>query len=143
MVGRIVRSADFERVLRTPPRTRGPHFALHHLAASPSRSGPGLSTDVDAAGAAPVDDLPSQVWLGAVVPKRHARRAVTRNLVKRAIREAATASATALPRGLWIVRLRERIDVARYVSAASAPLREAVRLELADLFGRVGRACSA
>ena len=33
MVGRIVRAADFERVLQRPARSRSVHFAIHHLPA--------------------------------------------------------------------------------------------------------------
>src|SRR5204862_3023327 len=89
VIGRIVRSADFERVLSAPTRARSAHFAVHHLHGAPSlartRVIPALSTELST-GLAPapsalVDDR--QVWLGAVVPKRHARRAVTRTLLKR------------------------------------------------------------
>ena len=46
------------------------------------------------------------LWLGCVVPKRHARRAVTRSLLKRQIRGAFDRHAAALAGGLWLVRLR-------------------------------------
>lgn len=72
-------------------------------------------------------------WLGAVVPKRHARRAVTRSLIKRQIRSVVGAHASRLAAGLWIVRLRAAFDRAHYVSAASDELRCAARRELDDL----------
>ena len=31
ILGRLVRSVDFERVLRQRSRAQGAHFALHHL----------------------------------------------------------------------------------------------------------------
>jgi hypothetical protein len=40
-----------------------------------------------------------------MVPKRQARRAVTRNLVKRQMRESFRRHAAALPMGLWLLRL--------------------------------------
>jgi ribonuclease P protein component len=79
------------------------------------------------------------LWLGAVVPKRHARRAVTRTLLKRSIRQAVAARADALPAGLWVVRLRAGFDRTLYPSAASEALREAARTELRALFERAAR----
>lgn len=73
--------------------------------------------------------------LGAVVPKRHARRAVTRTLLKRQIRAAAARSvATGGPAGMWIVRLRAPFDRTRFVAAASDALRRAARAELDAAF---------
>ena len=85
--------------------------------------------------------------LGAVVPRRHARRAVTRTLLKHQIRAAAAHSfATGTP-GVWIVRLRAPFDRARFPSAASEALRRAVRGELDSAFdsaaARVHRATGA
>ena len=73
------------------------------------------------------------VWLGAVVPKRHARRAVTRSLIKRQIYAAARRHHDRLAPGLWIVRLRAPFDPARFTSAASLALRREARSELDTL----------
>src|SRR5471032_342731 len=35
LLGRIVRPADYVRVLATPMRLRSPHFAVHHLVGRP------------------------------------------------------------------------------------------------------------
>lgn len=69
-------------------------------------------------------------WLGCVVPKRHARRAVTRNLIKRQVYAAAGRVESALPGGMWLVRLRQPFAVTQYPSAASDALRAVVRQEL-------------
>jgi ribonuclease P protein component len=139
---RIVRSVDFERVLRVRSRAVTSHFAIHHLAGgpAPSRPRPGkLSTILDNSGARPVDDLPSddlsdaRSWVGAVVPKRHARRAVTRSLLKRQIYAAAERHRDRLAPGLWIVRLRSPFDRARFPSAASETLRRGAHDELEAL----------
>ncbi|MBV8124315.1 MAG: ribonuclease P protein component [Burkholderiaceae bacterium] len=110
-MGRIQRSADFERVLGAPGRARSPHFVAHHLGSAPSRlqwkkstarvelsTGPAPDSRmlVDESlpagtGAVPVmraEMLADGCWLGTVVPKRHARRSVTRSLLKRQIRAA-------------------------------------------------------
>lgn len=80
--------------------------------------------------------MPAKIWLGYVVPKRHARRAVTRNLLRREIRAAVAARWATLPGGLWVVRLHAGFDRSRFPSAASEPLRQAARLELACLVDR-------
>lgn len=97
-----------------------------------------------------MDQSPERWWLGLVVPKRHARRAVTRNLLKRQMRAvmagavADTAAdarcAAGLPRGLWVLRLKAPFDKAVFRSAASGALREAVRAELGWLLDRAAQA---
>ena len=145
VIGRIVRSADFERVLRAPTRARSFHFAVHHLADRPSRPAkaalvPELSTAGAPDGGVSVDDFlqtvqdvpagPSpRLWFGAVVPKRHARRSVPRSLLKRQMR-AAVARQGLLDAGLWVVRLRAPFAREQFVSAASSALGSAARLEL-------------
>ena len=146
-LARLVKSADFERVLGARRRAATAHFAVHHLAARPAPaasacSGPAagkLSTISDPGSALPVDDSsagdPSaaDAWIGAVVPKRHARRAVTRSLIKRQIYAAADRHRDRLGPGLWIVRLRSPFDRSRFVSAASSALRDDARRELESL----------
>ena len=187
LLGRIVRPADYVRVLATPMRLRSPHFAVHHLVGRPLplrrpsggaavESGSGTAPVVGAdAGHAPVtaslstelstghpetsgadvDDSQDQClqalvetptpagglerWLGLVVPKRHARRAVTRTLVKRQIRHIAAACAPQLEPGLWVVRQRQPFDVKQFPSAASDALKQAARAELRALFERAVR----
>lgn len=151
-MARLVRSADFERVLGLRSRARTPHFAVHHLPApAAGRSVPAaelgrgkLSTELEECTEWPVDDSSFEFpkRLGVVVPKRHARRAVTRSLLRRQIYAAGGRHADALARGLWIVRLRAPFDRDRFVSAASSVLRELARAELDDLFRAVSRRAS-
>jgi ribonuclease P protein component len=148
MLGRMQRSADFERVLATPPRARSAHFAAHHVAQAPGRPRCGagrpltteLSTGDQKACTQPVDELtsiaPEHCWFGAVVPKRHARKAATRNLLRRQIRAAMDRHHAGLPLGLWLVRLRAPFDARRYPSAASVALGAAARNELDALLTR-------
>ncbi len=152
--GRIQRAADFERLLGQPSRARSSWFAVHHLRSLPSRPVPprhslptGLSTDSSPV-AAPLVDEPAQPavaptvdghWLGLVVPKRLAKRAVTRNLVKRLVRATLLEQLRAgapLPPGLWAVRLRAPIDRQQFPSASSDALRARLREELATLWRR-------
>lgn len=130
--GRIRRSAEFEQVLRVAPRARSRHFVLHHLAPEPGAVG--LSTGEMLVVAPPVDESPAPACLGVVLPKRHARRSVTRNAMRRLIREVAGGAEPPLSRGLWVVRLRTPIDRTRFVSATSDVLINLLRDELTGLF---------
>lgn len=87
-----------------------------------------------------VDDRPSKAvngrWLGLVVPKRHAKRAVTRTLIKRQMRAVMQAQASQLSSGLWVLRLRAPFDRQAFISAASERLRRVVHDELTLLVQR-------
>jgi ribonuclease P protein component len=71
------------------------------------------------------------------VPKRHARRSVTRNLLKRQMREMVSREGERLPPGMWVLRLKAPFDKQQFPSAASAPLRALARSELTTLLHRV------
>lgn len=87
---------------------------------------------------APVDETPSCCprggRLGLVLPKRLARRAVTRTLMKRQSRALHHQFAAELPAGDWVLRLRAPFDVKRFPSATSPALKQVVRQELQALF---------
>ena len=143
-VARLVNKADFELLLASRWRGRSAHFALHYVCASPSvperprkpsRAGD-LSTTTAPTVNTPVDNSPPLVWFGCVVPKRHARRAVTRSLLKRQIRGAFQRHGSALAGGLWLVRLRSSFAAEQFVSAASPALAVAARDELDGLLAQ-------
>ncbi len=77
------------------------------------------------------------VWLGAMVPKRWAKRAVTRNAIKRQIYSVSSEVEFDLPGAAHVVRLRAVFDRKHFVSASSDPLKAQVRDELVRLFGLV------
>jgi len=79
-------------------------------------------------------ESPRHWWLGLVVPKRHARRAVTRSLLKHHMRAQADLHQSRLPRGQWVLRLRAPFDQRLFPSAASPALQLAARAELAQIF---------
>jgi ribonuclease P protein component len=136
LIGRLVRSVDFEQVLRSPPRARSAHFAVHHANRVPSLPARKLSTAQSNQEDSPVDESPARasgVWLGTVVPKRHARRSVTRNLLKRQMRAAVAGQQAGLLPGLWVIRLRAPFERTEFRSAASSALRRAVAGELSQL----------
>lgn len=71
-----------------------------------------------------------------VVPKRHARRATTRNLLRRQMRGALTSRHAQLAHGMWLLRLRAPFDRQTFKAAASPALRVAIRSELEGLLMR-------
>ena len=128
----IEHRAQFQWVMAGPPVVKTAHFALH-MAAAPAPVGPMAQTGAPPrplfAGAGP--------WVGVVIPKRWAKRAVTRNLMKRQIYALAQERQQALPRAALVVRLRSGFDRQQFISAASDALKIAVRTELQQLYGRL------
>ena len=115
--------------------SRSAHFVLHRLsldAAAPAAANP----------TGPESERPQalfavrDVWLGALVPKRWAKRAVTRNAIKRQIYNVSSDFESRLPAAAHVVRLRAGFDRTQFISATSALLKQAVRAELQQLFAR-------
>jgi ribonuclease P protein component len=125
-------------LLGLPPSAKTPHFSLHM--ARPDPLVKDLPTEFAPQGTRIVDNnaSPNRQELLLVVPKRHARRAVTRNLLRRQMREAARRHGSACPSGPMLLRLRQGFGKL-YPSAASTALRLAAREELERLFAQVGR----
>lgn len=150
---RLKRKADFELALGRGAAgvlAKSPHFVVHF---SPVLAPPQgrLSTGTRPQGSLPVDDTPSglslpspaTVRVGTVLPKRFARRAVTRNLLDRQIHAAAARALPQLSGGAWVLRLRGPIDRAEFRSAASDALRHAARAELDALLAQAARRLAA
>jgi ribonuclease P protein component len=123
---RLKTRAQFQAVLAGATVARTAHFALHRCALDLASSAQPLFASDD-------------VWLGAMVPKRWARRAVTRNAIKRQIYAVSAAPGVALPRAAHVVRLRAGFDRKEFVSATSDKLKAAVRAELQQLLARAAR----
>ena len=133
---RLKTRPQFQAALACGIVARTPHFALHR---APLDTVP---AEGEAPGGAPsrrpramfgVQD----VWMGAMVPKRWARRAVTRNTIKRQIYQVSAALGERLPDAVHVVRLRAAFDRGQFISATSEVLKRAVRVELEQLFARV------
>ena len=74
--------------------------------------------------------------MGALIPKRWAKRAVTRNAIKRQIYTVSQDFEAQLPVAAHVVRLRAAFDRKQFTSASSDALKRAVRGELQQLFAR-------
>lgn len=92
---------------------------------------------------APVDEAakhrPLGGRLGLVLPKRLAKRSVTRTLMKRQSRAIHRQFATELPAGDWVLRLCAPFETTQFPSATSPALKRLVRQELLGLFAQVCR----
>lgn len=77
----------------------------------------------------PVLDL----WMGAMVPKRWAKRAVTRNAIKRQIYTVSAVFSPQHRQAAFVVRLRRDFSRKVYLSASSDQLKQVVRTELLSL----------
>jgi ribonuclease P protein component len=131
-VQRLKTREQFQAVMAGSTVSRTAHFALHRsglLSPAPDTTGPGSERPS-------VLFVLREPWIGALVPKRWAKRAVTRNTIKRQIYTVSQDFETQLPLAAHVVRLRAGFDRARFVSASSDALKRAVRGELQELFSR-------
>jgi ribonuclease P protein component len=133
-VQRLKTRAQFEAAMAGGTVSRTPHFVLHRAAFDAS-----TSTGPEPSKSQALFVVQNEPWIGAVVPKRHAKRAVTRNGIKRQIYAVSAAFEARLPAAAHVVRLR--MDFARkdFPSAWSEPLKASVRGELLQLFEKVAR----
>ncbi|WP_398501515.1 ribonuclease P protein component [Variovorax sp.] len=122
---RLKTRAQFQAVLAGATVARTAHFALHRCALDSESSAQLFASD--------------DVWLGAMVPKRWARRAVTRNAIKRQIYSVSALPHAGLPRAAHVVRLKAAFDRKEFVSASSERLKRVVRAELELLLERAAR----
>lgn len=123
---RLKTKAQFQAVMAGPPVAKTPHFALH-MAALTAMHGEVLLFPV------------ADAWLGALVPKRWARRAVTRNTIRRQIYETSRSWTGPLPQAAMVVRLRAEFSRKQFISATSDALKLAVRTELQALMRKLDR----
>jgi ribonuclease P protein component len=130
-VQRLKTRAQYEAAMAGGTVSRTPHFVLHRAplaAPSPSPQSPALFA---------IQDEP---WVGAVVPKRWAKRAVTRNGIRRQIYSVSASFASRLPAAAHVVRLRMDFARAEFPSAWSEALKASVKGELLKLFEKVAPA---
>ena len=126
---RLKTRPQFQAVLAGTIVAKTQHFVLHRnvLAAKavPNRSG----KQVDA----PVLFREQDMWIGAMVPKRWAKRAVTRNAIKRQIYTVSAEFSHLYPQAAFVVRLRSSFSRTEFVSAVSDLLKQAIQTEVQAL----------
>ena len=115
---RLKTRPQFQAVLAGTLVAKTGHFALHRHEIDPASPAP-----------FPVNGT----WIGAMVPKRWAKRAVTRNAIKRQIYTVSASLTEQFPQAAFLVRLRRGFSREVFISATSTDLKEAVRSELQAL----------
>ena len=120
---------QFQAVLAGTTIARTIHFALHRNALDVNAVQVESSQALPASGLFPIHDM----WIGAMVPKRWAKRAVTRNTIKRQIYTVSADFFEHYPQAAFLVRLRRDYSRKEFTSATSEQLKQAVRLELQAL----------
>lgn len=144
---RLKTRPQFQATMSGGVVSRTAHFALHRLQLEAGQTL--KDTSLPGPGGLPSGQTPPalfvvpgctepQCWLGTLVPKRWAKRSVTRHAIKRQVYAVSTefsAQLQALPPAAYVVRLRAGFDRQQFVSATSEVLKQAVRAELLQLFG--------
>jgi len=131
-VERLKQWSEYQAVMSASTVARTPHFVLHQWQPS--------SNHATGSGFAQTQTLFADgiLKVGALTPKRWAKRAVTRNLIRRQIHAIAQEFETQMIPTAYVVRLRATFNPQKFASASSEVLRRAVRLELKVLFASVG-----
>ena len=137
---RLKTRPQYQAVLSGGVVSRTEHFALHsnglHAQAPRAwQAASGVKTGEDS-------NLPAlfpvqSVWIGAMVPKRWARRAVTRNTIKRQIYTVSAVFLHNYPQAAFVIRLRKEFSRKEFLSATSSHLKDAVRAEVTALMQAV------
>jgi ribonuclease P protein component len=128
-VQRLRTRSQFQAVLTGGIVARTAHFAMHRAdlsaTAVDSKTAPAAKRSTSTQGS---------MCIGAQVPKRLAKRAVTRNAIKRQIYSIGTDFQSNLPAAAHVIRLRADFDSRQFYSANSDRLKSLVREELQQLF---------
>jgi ribonuclease P protein component len=134
-VRRLKSRQQFLKVLDRPTKVKTSHFVLHDLPLAD------LFQNDKSIAVGQVKQLfvPDGSWIGAVVPKRHARRATTRNAIKRQIFLVSDQFGQVLPAAAYVVRLRKMFDKVKFFSASSNLLKKTVHHEIFELFNQVNQ----
>jgi ribonuclease P protein component len=127
-VQRLKTRAQYEAAMAGGTISRTAHFVLHRA----PLDAPSAPTGLEARTSRALFAVRNEPWIGAVVPKRWAKRAVTRNGIKRQIYNVSAAFEARLPHAAHVVRLRAGFP--QFTSAWSEGLKLAVRQELQQLF---------
>ncbi|WP_353139584.1 ribonuclease P protein component [Limnohabitans sp.] len=131
---RLKQWSDFKAVMSAESIARTPHFVLHQWQPVAKVS---LDSELPERPSLFIDGV---LMLGALTPKRWAKHAVTRNLIRRQIHAVSREFENALAPTAYVVRLRATFHPQKFVSASSDLLKKTVREELKQLFNKVSAA---
>ena len=132
---RLQTRAQFDAVLAHRALASTEHFALHRSERRNPVAQQGQIEPQADPEAGPLAGF-KQLAVGAMVPKRWARRAVTRNLIRRQIYSLAKHHLSEQPALAYVVRLRRGFQAQRFVAASSSELKQVVRAQLQMLLAQ-------
>ena len=131
---RLQQWSEFQAVMSAGSVARTPHFVLHQWQ-PPVKASTGSGFEET-----PALFVDGVLMMGALTPKRWAKRAVTRNMIRRQIHAVSCEFERGLRPTAYVVRLRATFDPQKFVSASSDLLKQTVREELKQLFRYVSAA---
>ncbi|WP_174995931.1 ribonuclease P protein component [Pandoraea iniqua] len=126
---RLLKTDEFSSVFSLRPLRRSAHFVLYMRR---RETAPDVTPDAGA--------TPDEGRIGIVVGKKHAPRAVTRNLIKRQAREMFRQRRVSLAGWDFVLRLTRRFDKGTYTAAAAPVLNTLCQTEFAQLFDAAEKA---
>ena len=109
------------------------HFALHRSSLPEQMVSGAENKSAEPNTSRPLFSLSSDLWIGAMVPKRWAKRAVTRNAIKRQIYNVSADFSPRQRPAAFVVRLRRDFSRKTFISATSDSLKQVIRTELLAL----------
>lgn len=147
---RLKTRPQFQAVLAGSIVARTEHFVLHRNSLEPLEAPAPQAAPESGQHKVPGEGFTAprlfpvpDVWIGAMVPKRWAKRAVTRNAIKRQIYTVSADTMHNYPQAAFLVRLRREFSRKEFVSATSVQLKEAVRAEVTALMQAGAPSCDA
>jgi ribonuclease P protein component len=123
---RIKAWAQFQQLMSIPPVARSKHFVVHRATSLVEAPAEAVKSDV-------AQSHVKGLCLAALLPKRWAKRAVTRNALRRQIYAAFAQQQAQLKPVPHLVRLRSAMSPDLFTSASSDPMKKAVRQEIDEL----------
>jgi len=119
MIVHIVDKEIFKEVLETFAFAKSEHFVLHVKKINPDEQ----------------DKQTAHLKVGVVVPKRLAKKAVSRNTIRRQIYIIATRESLKYPFEKHVIRLNRPFNKNTFLSPSSKVFKHAVRKEILSLYG--------
>jgi ribonuclease P protein component len=116
---KLANQAQFEQVMASELLVRSPHFVVHM-----AKIGNDASEN-------------NANFIGLIVPKKWAKKAVARNAIKRQVIETWRQWVCDKPAMAYVVRLKSSWKINQFKSAVSNQFKESLRLELSHLFATI------
>ncbi len=135
-VRRLKTHSQFQAVLADRAVVVTDHFALHFMVVMREEGAESLRESTVNSRQKQSEAEVGVSKIGAMVPKRWAKTAVSRNTIRRQIYEVSKDYERAFQSATLVVRLRAAFSRAQFLSPTSRVLKSAVRLELEQLFTR-------